>query len=303
VPASVDAEQTPQRIVEAAPLLPSYGGVTGWAALHWLSCHWFDGLERDGATPRKVCLATGDIHVREQSGVAICEEKLDPRDLVVVDGLRITTALRSVLFEMRYAPTERLAVVALDMAMFSDAVSTAEVAVYAAAHTSWTGIPQARDAIPHSDENAWSPQEVLMRLTWTFDAGRPRPMCNVPIFDRAGRHLGTPDLLDPEAGIVGEYDGALHLLGHQRARDVRREHAFRSAGLEYVTMLAADNAEPSDFVRRVRGAYDRAKYEPESRREWTIVPPPWWIPTSTVADRRALDALQRERLLRHRRVA
>jgi hypothetical protein len=302
VPANVPA-QTQQRIVEAAPLLPSYGGVTGWAALHWLHCRWFEGLKRDGATPRRVCLATGDIHVREQPGVAICEEKLDPRDLIVVDGLRITTPLRSVLFEMRYAPSDRLAVVALDMAMFSDAVSTAEVAAYAAAHSSWTGIPQGRDAIPHSDENAWSPQEVLMRLTWTLDAGRPRPLCNVPIFDGSGHHLGTPDLLDPEAGIVGEYDGALHLLGQQRARDVRREHAFRSAGLEYVTMLAADNTDPSDFIGRLRGAYDRAGYAPESRRQWTIAPPPWWIPTLTVADRRALDDRQRQRLLGHRRAA
>jgi hypothetical protein len=32
-----DAEQTTeQRIVEAAAVLPAYGGVTGWAALRWL---------------------------------------------------------------------------------------------------------------------------------------------------------------------------------------------------------------------------------------------------------------------------
>ena len=39
----------------------------------------------------------------------------------------------------------------------------------------------------------------------------PRPLCNVPVFDRFGQHIGTPDLLDPVAGVVGEYDGALHL--------------------------------------------------------------------------------------------
>ena len=300
VPVHTDQQDPDQRIVEAAAVLPAYGGVTGWAALHWLGGHWFGGLHRDGRTPRDVCLATGDIHIRHQPGIAICEEKLDPRDLTVVDGLRVTTALRSALFEMRYATNERLAIVTMDMAAYSDLVSIEEMSVYAAAHSSWTGIPQTREAIPHSDENAWSPPEVLMRLTWRFDAGRPRPLCNVPIFDRSGRHIGTPDLLDPEAGVVGEYDGAVHLLGRQRARDVRREADFRSVGLECVTMLAPDLMDPSHFVRRLHAAYRRASYEPESRRAWTIDQPAWWIPTDTVARRRALTDVQRTRLLRRR---
>ena len=29
---------------------------------------------------------------------------------------------------------------------------------------------------------------------------------NRPIFDLHGRHVGTPDLLDAEAGLYGEYD-------------------------------------------------------------------------------------------------
>jgi hypothetical protein len=303
VPAEVDDQDPAQRIVEAAAVLPGYGGVTGWGALHWLGCRWFDGLVRDGRALRDVCLATGDIHIRAQHGIAICEEKLDPRDLTVADGLRVTTALRSVLFEMRYAPDERMAVVALDMAMYSDVVSTTEISAYAEAHSSWTGIPQAREAVPFSDENAWSPYEVLMRLIWQFDAGRPRPSCNTPIFDRSGAHIATPDLLDCEAGVVGEYDGSLHLAGRQRARDLKREHALRSVGLEYVTMVAADLADPSDFIWRLRAAYDRARNPSESQRAWTIVPPSWWTPTRTVTQRRALDPWQRDRLLRHRRAA
>jgi len=35
-------------------------------------------------------------------------------------------------------------------------------------------------------------------------------------------------------------------------------------------------------------------------RAWTIEPPPWWISTTTVAERRSLDQAQRERLLRYR---
>jgi hypothetical protein len=303
VPVGTDRNLVAQRIVEAAAVLRGYGGVTGWAALNWLGDHWFDGLAHDGVSQLPVPVTTGMFHVREQPGIAISEERCRPEDLISVDGLRLTTAVRSVCFEMRYARTERLAVCALDMAAFSDLVSIAELAAYATEHPGWTGIPQCRRAIPYADENCWSLRESLMRQIWERDAGLPRPLTNRPVFDRSGRHIGTPDLLDPVAGVAGDYDGALHLAGRQRARDVRREHRFRSAGLEYVVMLGADFADVASFVTRLRSSYARARFEPEPARAWTIEPPRWWIPTLTVDQRRRLDPQTRERLLRHRRAS
>lgn len=239
VPSYVDGEVVEQRILEASAVLPSYGGVTGWAALRWMGAHWFSGLG-PGGVELPVCLATGATVIREQPGIQPSTERLDPRDLTSHDGLRLTSAVRSVCFEMRYAPSERRAVVDLDMAAYSDLVSIAELREFADRHSGWTGIPQCRSALPHADENSWSPREVMMRSVWTMDAGLPRPLCNVPIFDRTGRHVGTPDLLDPLAGVIGEYDGSLHLEGRQRHKDVSREGEFRSLGLEYATMLAGD---------------------------------------------------------------
>lgn len=303
VPAEVSDEDPAQRIVEAAARLPSYGGVTGWAAVHWWGGAWSAGLEPDGATRRRVCLATGGTTISRGQGVAVSEEGLDPREVTVHDGLRVTTAVRAVAFEMRYAPSDRQAVVVLAMAAYSDLVSVDEMAAYLRTLSGWTGIPRARRAVPLASENSWSPQEVLMQLVWELDAGRPRPLCNVPVFDRWGRIIATPDLLDPEAGVYGEYDGPLHLVGSQRARDIRREGRLREVGLEGVTMVAADKPDPTDFIRRLHGAYSRARHAPETNRDWTIVPPPWWIPTDTVAARRALTASQRRRLLAHRLAA
>lgn len=299
MPAEVDGQQPEQRIVEAAALLATYGGVTGWAALRWAGGNWFGGLTNGGREERPVTLAIGG-NVRPQPGVSVCEEGITPRDLTRVDGLAVTTFVRSVCFEMRYAASDRLAVVALDMAAFSDLVSIEELAEYARVHNSWTGIPRCRAAIPFADENSWSPPEVLMRLAWEIDAGLPRPLCNVPIFDRFGQHIGTPDLFDPERGLVGEYDGALHLEGARRAKDLRREEVFRSHRLEYVTMVAADNRDPVGFVSRLQATYRRARPVPEALRTWTIEPPAWWRSTSTVADRRSLSEDQRRRWLRHR---
>jgi hypothetical protein len=112
--------------------------------------------------------------------------------------------------------------------------------------------------------------------------------------------VGTPDLLDPVAGVLGEYDGPLHLLGAQRSKDVRREGAFRRLGLECVTMLAADRADPGPFIGRLREAYARAERIPADHRSWSLTLPPWWTDTSTVEKRRALTGTARERLLRMR---
>lgn len=299
VPAWVDPHLVDQRIVEAAEVLPRYGGVTGWAALRWLGGRWFSGTTT-GGRDRDVTLATGDLHVRAQPGIAICEEKLDLRDLTAVDGLRITTAVRSVCFAMRYAPTLRDAGVALDMAAYSDLVSIDEVTAYALAHPAWTGVPQCREALGHADENSWSPTEVEMRWIWTVDARRPRPLCNRPVFTRSGRHLGTPDLIDPTSGVLGQYDGHLHLAGKQRARDLDRDAGFRAVGLEQVTMVAADRADPGAFIKRLHAAYDQARRRSPDDRLWTTEPPPGWIATDTVAARRSLDDRQRAWLLRYR---
>ena len=237
---------------------------------------------------RDVVLATGSNDVLPQSGIRICQERLNPRDLTEHDGLRITTPVRSLCFECRYADSVREAVVAIDMVAYDDLVSIDELTAYALAHPGWTGIPRCRDAILLADENSWSPWETRMRLIWMLDAGLPRPLCNTPVFDRSGTHIGTPDLLDVEAGVVGEYDGALHLERAQRARDVRREERFRAHGLEYLTMLAGDSADPGRLVDRMISTRRRAKWMAPSSRPWTITPPPWWTPRDTVTERRRL---------------
>ncbi len=302
VPSSVDATDRDQRVVEAAAALPDdWGGVTGWAGLSWLKARWFDGSPWGGGPTRPVTLVVGGNRaIRPQAGFATSEERLLETDVVLVDGVRVTHAARSVCFEMRYAPSWRQAVITLNMACYNDTVSIDEVAAYAAQLNGWTGIPQCRKAIPFASENSWSPREVEMQLLWEVDAAMPRPLCNVPVFGPEGRLVGVPDLIDPVAGVIGEFNGALHLAGGRRVRDLAREDEFRSHGLECVTMDAGDFPDPTNFLTRLLTAYDRAADIPPARRRWTIEPPPWWRDTTTVSARRALDARARSVLLAHR---
>lgn len=302
LPARLTAERVEQRIVEAAAALPARGAVTGWAALRWLGLDLVDGRRPDGS-PLPVPLWVDDHLRRPQPGAIHSAERiltgsLPWLEILVVDGLPVTSPWRSTAFEVRRAPTLTDAVRWIDLAAARDLVAVDEMATYAAALNGWTGVGRLREAVALADENVWSPTETDLRLAW-ISIGVTPVLTNPPIFDLAGRHLGTPDVLDPRLGIVGEYDGALHLDGGRRARDITREGTFRRAGLEYVTMTGPDRRDPADFLRRTRDARERQRALGTDRPvRWTLTPPAWWTPTSTVAQRRALTAEQRARYLR-----
>ena len=288
-----------QRIVDAAVVLRPGGAVTGWAALHWAGADYFDGARADRSL-LDVPLAVGNHAIRPQPGLRITAERLPPRDLMDVDGLPLTRHVRSVGFEMRFAPSLVAAVRVLDMAAAADLVSLAEMSTYAREELSgWTGVGRLRRAIGWADENCWSPMESEMRLLWTARL-RLRPVSNHPVFDRDGRFIATPDLLDVEAGLFGEYDGDVHLDRKRRSSDIDREAALRRLGLEGVTMIATDRRDLGPYLQRVREARSRARFLPPEQRPWTIEPPPWWTPTVTVEQRRALEEWQKDRFLRRR---
>jgi hypothetical protein len=292
-------ESTPvQRVAEAGVLVVPPAAITGWGSLAWQGARWFEGTRAD-LSPRPVAIAYWRHVVRPQPSIILCEERFDVREVVLVDGLRVTNAVRATCYEMRYARNLRAAVRALDMAAFNDHVSIAEVSDWVAVHPSYTGIEQARLAIPLGDENAWSPAEVDFRLDWTELVGT-RPWTNRPLFDLDGRHLGTPDLVDPVTGVLGEWDGPVHLEGARRTADLKREGGFRGHGLHPVTMVSGDRRDPTAFAYRLRAAYAAAAREPVADRQWTLTIPPWWVPTWTVEQRRALTERDREIWLRLR---
>ena len=298
VPAHVRGDLVEQRIVEALPASPD-ALITGWAALRWLGGSWFHGLTAAG-DPLPVPV-TGAKTVRRRASVALTKESwLQPAHRAEVDGLPITTAVRSVHFAMRYATSLVAAVIVLDMAAYDDLVTVEEVRAFTGSAGPRTGVALARQACALASESSWSPMETWLRLVWVLDAGFPPPLCNQPVFDPSGRLIGTPDLLDHEAGVAVEYDGPVHLDARQRRRDRDREEAFRSHGLEHVAVMAGDGRSEAT-VRRLREARRRARWEPAATRAWTITAPPWWTSTTSVESRRALSDADRARLLTYRR--
>jgi hypothetical protein len=279
VPAGTDGTVPEQRIVEKCVLLPPGGAVTGWAALRLRGGAFFDGRQPDGRSLRPVPLVIGPrLHRAQIPDVAYVRDRLDEADVTSCRGIPCAVPERAVFDEMRRAADVRAAVVAMDMAAAAQLTSIARVGAYVDAHPGWDGVPLARAALRLAVETSRSPRETEMRLIWVLDARLPTPLVNREIFDlRSGVLLGIGDLLDPVAGVVGEFDGGEHSGAGRRSRDAQRDGLFRDHGLEVFRVTSVDLRDPRAVVERAFGAYRRAACT-QPRRSWTIEPPPGWEP-------------------------
>jgi hypothetical protein len=257
-----------QRILEQSARLPSTGAVTGWAALRWRGAAYFDGTDRDGK-PLPVPLLLGGGNLRPHPGSWLSWEQLGLEEREVVDGVQVTRVPRAVFDEMRRVDSQLHRLVTVEMAVAAGLTTVGLMTAYVARRKAWTGISQVRETMPLAIDDSWPPSETWMRLVW-LQSGLPPPLCNRPVYSRRGQLLGVPDLLDPVAGLVGEYQGAHHKGRMQHRKDVARADAFRNHGLEYFEVVAGDR---HWLVKeRMLAARARAKFLPPESCAWTLDP-------------------------------
>jgi hypothetical protein len=235
-------------------------------------------LRLDGRTRRPVPLLAGPHHRLVPTPESrVSRDRIFAPEIVWRLDVPCAIPTRATFDEMRYADDVCEAVLAFDMMATAGLVTVDEMLGYVAEHPAWEGVEQVRWAMPLVDENSWSPRETWMRLIWERDAGFPHPLCNRPVFTRDGTFIGIPDLLDPEAGVVGEYDGGMHPTSSRRTKDVGREEAFRRVGLEYFEVTGGDIPHRGRIVDRMTWTRGRALWLPESKRRWTLEQPPWYL--------------------------
>ena len=284
VPTHVDPTVPAQRAAEASALLPARGAVTGWGSLTLAGATYFDGLLPDGATERPVPLVAGRHHGRRSTaGVTWLQDLVDPAERCIRLGVRCLTTERSLFDDMRRGTLED-AVVAADMAAAAEVTSLSRMRHYVGTRPNLLGVQRVRRSLDLADENSWSPGESRLRLIWMLRAGAPRPLTNREIFSPEGRILGIADLVDEEAGVVGEFDGGVHARARQRSKDAARDGRFRDHGLEVFRVTGYDLHDPAAVVHRIRSTYARALRRAASDRRWTLTPPPGWVPRPSLDD-------------------
>lgn len=276
---ATDPRHPRQRALVAASALPADGALGGWAAAFLLGADDLDGstADPDRFDPVLLCLQRPRQR-RWWPGVRPFRSDLGPGDVVERDGVAVTSALRTAFDLGRLAPSLTEAVVALDVVVRDLAVDPVRVASYAWHRPGWRGLPQLRQALGLVDPRTRSPQESRTRMLWVLDAGLPAPKVNWPVLDLDSRLLGEVDLLDADAGLVVEYDGADHADSDQRGTDAARHEALDRHGLEVVRLVASDlTTQRRRTLLRLRRAHSAGLARDRSRDRWfapTSAPPP-----------------------------
>jgi hypothetical protein len=283
VPVEADETVVEQRILEQGSRITTYGAVTAWAALRWRGAAFFEGADASGKR-LPIPLVVGDFRLRGDPRVSISRAQIAPTERTMVGDVWCTTVQRALFDEMRFSPGLRGAVVAMDMAAAAGLISVRLMTRYVILRKAWTGVELVRKALGFASDDSRSPQETRLRLVWVIDACLDPPLCNVPVFDLNGALLGIPDLLDPQAGVVGEYNGADHKERDRRRSDNAREERFRHAGLEYFDIVEGDLGDRMSVVRRMHQTRARARFESPEQRRWTLTPPSWWRPRKEPLD-------------------
>lgn len=277
VPASTTQGSIHQHIREQGARIRSHGAVTGWASLRFRGARYFDGSSHDPAGAfAPVPVVTGAALLRPDARVSVCREQLAMGERELVDGIWVTTPERALFDEVRRHRSLRRAVADIEVAVAAKLLTFADFDAYVSSRNPWTGIGLAREAVALAGLGCWSRPEVGMALTWMLDAGLPRPRCNVPVFDLVGNLIAIVDLLDREAGCVGEYQGGDHKDGDRHRRDVAREQALRDVGLECFEVVGGDLADDDLVVKRMLAARNRSLFRRPADCLWTLEQPAWW---------------------------
>lgn len=229
--AAVHDDSRELRLAAARLLLPAHGVLCG------LTAAWTHGVDvrRLDDYDVHVSFAKGR-RVRSRPGLSVCQETLDRRDIVEIDGVRVTIPLRTAFDCLRWLRGAERLVVA-DALAHEGLVTVDELRAYFAGKRRLRNLRVGGRLVDHVEPKSESPMETRQRILLT-EGGLPRPEAQWKVYDQWGNHVARLDLAYVDAKVAVEYDGAEHWL--QRREDDRRRAAARALGWDVLVFSADD---------------------------------------------------------------
>src|SRR5438309_5405740 len=133
---------------------------------------WVLGLDEAWCDPIEVTIGR-EVPVRARAGVRLRRAELPESDVIVRQGFRTTSAIRTVCdLASRRDPVE--SVVAVDMAVRAGLVKLSDLALHVESHAGAKGIKRLRRAVRLADPRSESPMETRLRME-LVRARLPRP--------------------------------------------------------------------------------------------------------------------------------
>jgi hypothetical protein len=171
-------------------------------------------------TPRRV--------LPQSRGITVHARTLRPEDVVVREGLRVTSGAQTFLdLAARLPPSDLVALG--DGLMRGGALDAASLADRLARADRVRGVVRARAWAPHLTPLAASARESRLRY-WLLTSRLPPPELQVPVFDRWGRVVAHADLGYSRWKVALEYEGRQHAEQDQFGRDIDRYSLMAADG-------------------------------------------------------------------------
>jgi hypothetical protein len=264
---AADVPDTPLLAVRAALVRGGPLAVaTGWSACVVL------GLDVAPPRPKPVEIASPDRQLRPGPGLVAARKGFAPGDVVVENGCRTTSPLRTAYdLATRSGPAatalDRVAGPLADALVAADALArlggfgAEDLLAVPGPRSRARGRAGLRRVAALLDPRSESPSETRVRLQVIL-AGLPRPELQWPVTG-PGRDRRL-DLAWPEYGVAVEYDGRDHALADRRGRDIDRLDALRAQGWIVIVVTARQLARPMWVPDRVRAALISRGWVPES---------------------------------------
>lgn len=243
---SRDAELTPVLRAKACWLRSRRRGVlAGYSASALHGARWID-LRR----PATII----DTNRRRVPGVEVWEQRIEPDEICLIDGMRVTTPERTALDLACRRPLDE-AVAAIDSLARATRLELGDVEVLVDRYKGLRGIRRARVALDLVDAGAESPRETWLRLV-LIRAGFPRPQTQIPVYNEYGVLIAELDMGWDEINVAVEYDGDHHWKSRwQLTKDIQRQEALKE--MDWIDIRVTANDTVSTVERRVAAARAR----------------------------------------------
>lgn len=218
-------------------------------AFSGLTAGWLLGLDVAWSEPVEVTIDR-EVPVRARAGIRLRRAALLESEVVVKDGFRLTSAMRTVC-DLGSRRDRVESVVALDMALREELVTLRQLEAHVDDNPGAKGIRRLRRAVAVADAGSESPMESRLRML-LINARLPHPSVQTSLHDASGGFIGRVDLYYADRRLVIEYDGDNHR--DRLIPDLRRQNALLNAGYHLLRFTVADLREPGSVVAQVRRA-------------------------------------------------
>lgn len=198
---------------------------------------------------------------RPPDGILVRNERIDSDDIEYVNGLPVTTPLRTAFDLARHLPRD-LAVRHLDALARATGVTACEILQLADRYPRARGLPRARIALPLMDGGAQSHQETRIRLI-LIDDGLPAPKTQILVSDGVNDAFIDMGYNEPKVGF--DYEGKHHSEDRgQYVHDIGRAELIDGRGWLDIRVVAEHTRR--FILHRAYAAFSRRGWTPRKLR-------------------------------------